>query len=181
MALTRNSGASSDGQIPFFDVSSFPSTKVGGFSTKMGPQYSNATYHKTAQSFYGKVSSGSAAIDMQRIIARYAALVNMMRDMTPAVMFQAMIPIYAKSQMYVPKKSGALASTGRLTVENQGGDPKVSITYGNDKVPYAAVVHEFVWINHNPPTRAKFLQAAMEEEYNQLRTNLVRAYQAAMV
>lgn len=117
---------------------------------------------------------------MAQVIANYSNLIRHLKGVTPQVLQNAMMPVFRRSQIYVPKKSGALMESGELNVYPTTTGAGAEITYGGTKAPYAAIVHEFVWLNHNSPTRAKFLQQAMEEEFDAFLTSMAVDYIAAM-
>ena len=112
---------------------------------------------------------------MEAIIKQYSDFIKGMKDITPEVLESAMQPIFDKSQEYVPKNTLALMKSGRLIV-TRGPSPSAEIVYGDATAWYAALVHEQVWLNHLLPTRAKYLQAAMEEEFDALLVSLAVDY-----
>ena len=66
--------------------------------------------------------------------------------------------------------------SGRLEVFPTEGDTmQAGIEYGNDEAWYAALIHEATWLNHAAPTRAKYLQNAMEEEFDAFAVRCVHA------
>ena len=130
-------------------------------------QGSHASYRRNA------MLEGRAG--MEEIINQYSKFIKGLEDITPEVLESAMQPIFDKSQEYVPKATLALMKSGRLTV-TKGPNPRAEITYGDAIAWYAALVHEQVWLNHAPPTRAKYLQAAMEEEFDSLLVSLTVDY-----
>lgn len=71
--------------------------------------------------------------------------------------------ILQKSQIYVPRETGALANSGRVEVEGQGFGARSRVLYGGDSAPYAVYVHENLEAQHKPPTCAKFLERAARE------------------
>lgn len=67
--------------------------------------------------------------------------------------------IYAESQTLVPVDTGALQESGKFTpAQLVGGVVEADITYGNEMVDYAVVVHEDLQTYHEPPTGAKYLE-----------------------
>jgi hypothetical protein len=112
---------------------------------------------------------------MAEIINQYSSFIKSLVDITPEALESAMQPVFDKSQEYVPKATLALMHSGRLTV-TKGPSPSAEITYGDATAWYAALVHERVWLNHAPPTRAKYLQAAMEEEFDSFLVSLAVDY-----
>lgn len=66
----------------------------------------------------------------------------------------------------VPRASGDLAATGKLDVTGKGMGTRVTVGFGGvapsgKYVDYAAAVHEILGAVHAPPTRAKYLTAAV--------------------
>jgi hypothetical protein len=126
-------------------------------------------------------TAGSARQEMDGIIQRYEALLRHLQGVTPTVLHNALLPVFNRSQVYVPKKTGKLMDSGNLYVgTNRAGQTEGSITYGGKDVPYAPIVHEATWLNHVPPTRAKFLQDAMEEQLDAVMSSLIVDYSIAM-
>jgi hypothetical protein len=118
---------------------------------------------------------------MATIISRYEALINRLRGITPVALQDAMLPAFNKSQVYVPKKTRALMQSGQLNVFPMEGDVATAeIVYGSEEAWYAALVHEAVWLNHTFPTRAKYLQNAMEEEVDAFLVSVAVDYAMAM-
>ena len=118
---------------------------------------------------------------MADVIARYSAFVKGLNGLTSDILYNAMVPAFNKSQDYVPKKTGALMESGALmTFPGADGNAEAEIIYGNQQAWYAALVHEYVWLNHRPPTRAKYLQAAMEEEYESFMESIVTDYMTVL-
>src|SRR3972149_2232682 len=111
-----------------------------------------------SHAYFRKGATISARQDMEAIISRYEQLVKSLHASTPEILIDALTPAFDKSQEYVPVKGGTLANSGVLEV-GVGTDPnqaEASITYGDADAWYAALVHEYVWLNHEYPTRAKY-------------------------
>jgi hypothetical protein len=101
------------------------------------------------------------------------------------VLYNAMLPTFQKSQVYCPVSpegsrpswsSGELKRSGKLIV--QGGlekaskNAEVAITYGGNGIPfYAVYVHE-IPRRHTPPTRHKFLEAAIKEDMQDIKRRI---------
>lgn len=146
----------------------------GLVSANFGKRLPGKTRHGS-QAFYRKHATIEGRQGMAEILKRYSAFIRQLEGATPEILENAMMPAFNKSQEYVPKDTLALAQSGRLTVEN-GPRPTAFITYGDEKAWYAALVHEYTWLNHEPPTRAKYLQAALEEELDSFLTSLAVDY-----
>lgn len=129
---------------------------------------------------YTGASKGAQA-SMSTIISRYEAMIGRLRGITPVALRDAMLPAFNKSQVYVPKKTGALMASGQLNVFPAEGDiTEAEIIYGDEEAWYAALIHEAVWLNHAAPTRAKYLQNAMEEELDAFLVSVAVDYAMAM-
>lgn len=135
-----------------------------------------------SQAYYRRGATLDARADMADVIRRYQDLIRNLEMATPTILYNALVPVFNKSQVYVPKKTGALMGSGHLEVgTDERGKPEARITYGDASTPYAAIVHEFTHLNHEPPTRAKYLQSALEEEMDSFLTSVAVDYLAVMV
>jgi hypothetical protein len=133
-----------------------------------------------SHAYYRKAASKTAREGMAEVVKAYTALVRKLHGVTPEAVQNALMPVFEKSQEYVPKRTGTLAASGVLEVEGETGNVEGSITYGDADAWYASIVHEFVWLNHIPPTRAKYLQSAMEEELDSFLVSLAVDYATAL-
>lgn len=75
--------------------------------------------------------------------------------------------LYRESQVQVPKKTGALAESGRRVAHSSSGPRRSKgIKYGyqtpdssdESVLDYAAAVHEILKASHAAPTKAKFVE-----------------------
>lgn len=102
---------------------------------------------------------------MQKIQKDLLYILEQTEGATPDIMWEALHPTFEKSQEYCPKDTHALVDSGYLEVVQFRGNPKVEMGYGKGGLPdYAAYVHEMVEIPHKAPTRAKFLESAINED-----------------
>lgn len=93
---------------------------------------------------------------------------------TPEVMVEALKPTFQLSQTYVPVDSGELHNSGYLEIVRRSGRRVAEMGYGKGgSAPYAAYVHERTDLAHKSPTRSKFLQAALDEDYYNVLTRIV--------
>lgn len=130
---------------------------------------------------YRKVYTEDARAAMAQIIANYNTLINTLKSATPEILLAAMQPVFDKSQEYCPVDTSALVTSGIMFPETDiAGRQSVRIQYGDESAPYAALVHEMVWLNHEPPTRAKYLQQAMEEEIDSFLSSIAIDYAMLM-
>ena len=134
-----------------------------------------------SNSFYKKVATQDARLAMAQIIKQYADLIGKLKGATPEILKQALMPTFKRAQYYVPEDTGVLWESGKVTVEiGKHGKPVGSITFGSTEAWYAALVHEYVWLNHQAPTRSKYLQAAMEENIGDMLKLLAVDYTGVM-
>lgn len=109
----------------------------------------------------------SAKAGFANVLADFNEFVNDLEDkVTPEVMIEALKPTFQLSQTYVPYDTGELHESGYLEIVRRGGRRVAEMGYGKGGgASYAAYVHERVDIAHKSPTRSKFLQAALDEDY----------------
>lgn len=118
---------------------------------------------------------------MDGIIRNFRDLINSIKAAAPEAMIEALEPTFDKAQLYCPVDTGALVESGLLEAESNADDshPKVVISFGRG-VPYAAFVHERTDIFHKPPTRAKWLQAAVQEDLGKMKGRIAAAMKRRM-
>lgn len=82
------------------------------------------------------------------------------------VLAEALEPTLVLSEKYCPKDTHTLVNSAYLEVELFRGNPRVEIGYARAGDPhYAIIVHEDPSKTHEPPTRYKFLEAAIDEDW----------------
>jgi hypothetical protein len=97
------------------------------------------------------------------------------------IMLEALEPTMALADSYCPVDTGAMLASGYLEVTTFRGKPRVEIGYGKGGVPdYTAYVHENMEMSHDPPTRAKWLQAAVMEDLGGIYSRLGAGYKRFM-
>lgn len=111
---------------------------------------------------------------MQDVIKEYTRWVQHVEDVTPEILVEALEPAFKLSQIYCPQDTGKLKKSGYLESTTFRGIPTVEIGYGKGGDPdYAAVVHENMEYRHKAPTKAKFLQAALEEQDGDIKERIL--------
>lgn len=106
---------------------------------------------------------------MNEVTTKVESIINQFENATPEILIAALQPTYDKSQIYCPIKTGVLRDSGYLEVVTRGKKPRVELGYAKAGNPdYAIYVHEMIGIPHEPPTQAKFLQKAVEEDMSVL-------------
>lgn len=122
-------------------------------------------------------SRTTASRGMERVLKNYGRLISHIEQATPEILMEAMQPTFDKSQEYVPVDTSALKESGYLEIVEYRRTPRVEIGYGRNGEPdYAVAVHENLEWRHKSPTRAKYLQSAINEDEQAIRGRIIRAY-----
>lgn len=146
-----------------------PSIRIGKLSSRGSKEPWEAGY----------VSSMRAT--MSQLISIVSDLQKQIEGASPEIMIQVLQPTFDKSQDYCPIKTGDLKASGYLEVTSFRGSPRVEMGYARGGNPhYAVIVHEDMETYHRPPTRAKWLQAAMLEDESGYLDQLGALYKSAM-
>jgi hypothetical protein len=118
----------------------------------------------------------SARAGMAQVIRNYRKFVQTVEESMPDVLYEALVPTFGKSQEYCPIDTGALRESGYLEITEFRRRPRVEIGYGVGGDPdYAAKVHENMEYRHKAPTRAKWLQVALEEDEEAIQMRIIQA------
>ena len=146
----------------------------------MTPRFNAVVGRKSIRSGVGSFTAAdtrSARADMKRVIQNYRKFVDYLEGVTPSILLDSLQPAFDLSQKYVPVKNGTLKRSGYLEITEFRGRPTVEIGYGRGGNPdYAAVVHEQVEWRHKSPTRAKYLQAALQETESNIQARIIDRY-----
>lgn len=117
----------------------------------------------------------------REIERRFEVFTRHLTEQSGDIIMTALKPVFWKSQRYCPYDSGDLVASGYLDKVKAGrrGGYIVEMGYARNNKPfYAIYVHEKqAW--HMPPTRWKFLQAAIEEESNEIQRRLQTGFRKA--
>lgn len=115
---------------------------------------------------------------MKSIMQDLQYIIDETEGVTPEIMKEALEPTLELSAVYCPKDTGALVESRYLEVTSFRGNPSVEMGYAKGGNPdYAAYVHEMVQIPHKPPTQAKFLERAVNEDIGNIIDRVVQGYQ----
>lgn len=101
---------------------------------------------------------------------------DQLQDFLPNDLAYALTPTFELSQEYCPVgKTGNLKASGYLEAEAFRDGTRVEIGYGKNGFPeYAIFVHERTDAHHEPPTKAKFLEDAINEDFFNLQDRIVQ-------
>lgn len=116
--------------------------------------------------------------DLQRSLQ---SIFDQFENASPSIMLDAVQPTFNKSQEYCPVRTGALRASGYAEITGTGKRPRVEVGYAKGgNPPYAVFVHEMTGIPHRPPTRSKWLQAALMEDLSVIKDRLTSLYRNFM-
>jgi hypothetical protein len=123
--------------------------------------------------------ASAIASQMQQIENAYEQLFTAAVGASPEIIYSALIPTKALAEYYTPVKTGKLRASSYLEVTDRGEMPRVELGFArNGDPPYAAYVHEMVQNVHASPTRSKFLQAAVLEDMDNVKTRIINGYKS---
>ena len=112
---------------------------------------------------------------MASVTKELNSIIDQFEDMTPEIMLEALEPTFEKSKRYCPKDTEELVASAYLEITEFRGKPRVEMGYAKHGHPfYAAYVHEIPTYEHDPPTRYKFLEAALKEDADRYARELAR-------
>ncbi len=90
---------------------------------------------------------------------------NQLEGFLPQDLADALGPTLVLAKVYVPKDTGDLEASGYVAHQRFRGGARAEIGFGRHGQPdYAIYVHEMPF-RHAAPTRDKFLQVAIDEDY----------------
>lgn len=139
--------------------------KSPSFQANVGYVRLPSNVSEGSRAYFNKAYTKSARESMEGIIRKIDGIFARAKAQLPEVMEAVLEPTLGLSMVYCPVKTGKLLATAEIRSEVKGTKVRTSINYGGgNAVPYAAMVHERTDLNHASPTRAKFLQAALEED-----------------
>lgn len=149
------------------------------FTARVGKASVRGQFASTAQGY----ATRSAREGMSAILNNYNTLINHIEGSTPHILLEALRPTFDKSQVYCPVDKGDLKASGYLEiVESRLGRIRVEIGYAKGGDPYYAVdVHENLEWRHKEPTRAKWLQIALEEDAQSIQARILNAYKEMLI
>lgn len=135
-----------------------------------------------SRAYFAKTYTTGVRQSMAEVLANFQKLIDTVKGITPEALEAALAPTFEKSQGYCPVDTGALVDSGSIESGVEIGDKAFCrISYGNGgQIHYAAIVHERTDLHHTFPTRAKFLQSAVEEDMGDLRSRFVKAIESIL-
>jgi glucose-6-phosphate isomerase len=114
---------------------------------------------------------------METIEKNISAFFQQVTEETGEIILDVLYPVFDQSQIYCPVKNGTLRDSGYLELKKSASGATVEMGYAKGGQPnYAVYVHEFTGFHHAAPTRAKFLQAALEEAMPSIEADLCAAF-----
>lgn len=102
---------------------------------------------------------------MRAVMQSYKAIIDGFENVLPEIIAEALEPTLKLAKKYCPKDTHALVNSGYIDKRSGAKGVNVVIGFARGGVPdYGIIVHERVDLYHKPPTRSKFLTAAMNED-----------------
>lgn len=148
-----------------------------GFGATVGYNRLPSRTREGSQASFGKSYQQQSRASMAAIIKEYENFIKALEDVTPEAVDKMLRPTLEKAKMYTPVRTGALRDSGRLEIRKTSDGARGEIKFGGGPtLYYAPLVHEATWLYHKPPTRAKFLQSALEEDVGEFMARGVAAY-----
>lgn len=118
---------------------------------------------------------------MKEVQAIVEDVMNQLEDITPEILIAALTPTKELAEYYCPKDTGALVESSYLEVTDTGKKPRVELGFAKGGEPfYAVYVHEITEYYHAPPTRSKWLQAAVMEDMNNIMYRVASGYEESL-
>lgn len=109
------------------------------------------------------------------------SICNQIENVTPDICLNALAPTMELAVYYCPVDTGVLRESAYLENISFRGKPRVECGFARGGNPhYAVIVHEDLEHFHNPPTTAKFLERAVNEDLRNIETRIIGAYQEFM-
>lgn len=108
-------------------------------------------------------------------------LVSHLGNQGGRIAYEALRPTFQISQLYVPIDTGALKRSGDLSMIERRGITVAEISYAKNGRPfYANYVHEISAYSHVAPTKAKFLEAAVREDMENIKDRVIKGAKDAL-
>lgn len=102
---------------------------------------------------------------MDDLMRSLDSFIQEMEGVLPEILIEALEPTFGKSLEQVPQDTGDLHDSGYLEAERYYGGSRVSMGYDKGgRLGYAIFVHEMPY-KHAAPTKSKFLQDPLDEDY----------------
>jgi len=115
------------------------------------------------------------------LVDELLSIVDQFEDVSTEVMMEALQPTFEKAKYYTPKDTMELVESAYLVSTTFRSKPRVEMGFARAGKPhYGIYVHEIVEYQHAEPTRAKFLEAAVFEDLDDLYQRLGAGYRTFM-
>lgn len=102
---------------------------------------------------------------MAGVLGNLDRFISHMEGVSADIVADALEPTFGKAIDYCPKDTHDLVNSAYLEARPFRGGARAEMGFGRGGVPnYAVYVHEMTAYNHEWPTRAKFLEAAVDED-----------------
>lgn len=143
---------------------------IGGYKPSSGRA-------PTPQDIVSDRYRGMMKAQMDAAINSLKEIIADIKNVSVDILYEALEPTLELAKSYCPVDTGVLRDSGYLEKQTYEGGARVILGFakGGDP-PYAILVHEMTNLRHLPPTRSKFLLAAIEEDSANIYGRIVRAF-----
>lgn len=136
------------------------------------------TIHPIKMSVGSGHYTGDLGAQLNQLEKDFTWYCNQFEEGSMEVLLAALAPTIELASFYCPKKTGALAESAYLEAETFRNGQRVEMGFAKGGQPdYAIIVHEDVEATHEPPTKAKFMQDAIDEDWGNVTTRIAQGYQ----
>ena len=117
---------------------------------------------------------------MAVILKNFTSFTQHLTDEGGEILVEALTPTFERSKELVPKDTSALLNSGYLEKRTLRNRVVVEIGYSRGGNPhYGPFVHENLEVFHEEPTQAKFLEAPLLENADQIRADIIKGFKEA--
>lgn len=126
----------------------------------MGTRINNASMGMSVQALQAQFKENVGGI-----ISALNEFTEELEGIMPEILVEGLEETFGKAISYCPEKDGDLRASAYLEAERFRGGSRAVLGFGRNGQPsYAIFVHEMPYA-HKAPTRSKFLEAALDEDY----------------
>ncbi len=138
----------------------------------LGKQFSRRTMYPSEAGYIQNVN-----MQMREITKQVEQVISELEDISEDVIMEALQPTFEKAKYYTPKDTMELVESAYLEKTGFRGKPRVEKGFAKGGSPhYAVYVHEILEYQHAEPTKAKFLEHAMNEDLQMIYKRLGQLY-----
>lgn len=117
--------------------------------------------------YYDQDHAANLQASLADVLGNLKKWISHVKGQTPQIVKEALEPTLELAEYYCPKDTEALVNSSYLVARTFRGNAQAEIGFAKGGDPdYAIYVHERTDLEHQSPTRSKFLQHAVEEDFD---------------